>query len=763
MDARVQGLPIVPFERAGEAWFRAVFDDAPVATVIATGSGRIIEVNAAFTALLGYPASEVRGCSVDDITHSEDLQLTRHVRVSLRSRRTSRRQYEKRYVHRNGSVVWACATVSAAQIGGMRYLIGQLLDLTPQRGAEAALRESQRRLGSLMDNLPGVAYRYRRGKQWTFDFVSEGVRALTGYSPQDFTGARPRIDVKTMMCEEDRERVRQLVRQALARRSSYEVRYRIRNAAGAMRWVWEKGTGVFSADGTLEALEGFINDVTAQVGDEAASAQLAAIVNESEDAIIGAALDGRVTSWNAGAEKLLGYRAEEALGLPARALIAPDRWPYIASRLAALAGGKPIRSIESSAVRKDGTRLAVELTLSPIRGIEGTAQSLSVVARNIEARKQHEAALARVNRTLKALWAGTSALVRATSEADLYEAMTRAIVDSAGYRLAWVAIAEHDEARSLRRVAAAGRGVEFLEHACRTWADAPGGQGACGRCVRTGLPQHLRLDRDPSTVDWSAEAEAAGLRSVVALPLRIDGQMFGALGIYAAEREAFAQADMELLGALADDLSFGIATFRARAEHQRTAERLERSMEATVQALAGTVEMRDPYTAGHQNRVAELAVRIGRELGLGEDRLHGVRLAACIHDIGKLAVPAELLSKPTRLTSLEYELVKTHADAGARILDGIEFPWPIREMVWQHHERCDGSGYPRGLKGEAILLEARIIAVADVIEAISSHRPYRAARGIDVGLAELSAGRGTRYDAAVVNACLRIYATAAPG
>ena len=185
--------------------------------------------------------------------------------------------------------------------------------------------------------------------------------------------------------------------------------------------------------------------------------------------------------------------------------------------------------------------------------------------------------------------------------------------------------------------------------------------------------------------------------------------------------------------------------------------RHKQSLISTVHALAATIELRDPYTAMHQRRVADLAIGIGRLLGLSSSQLCGLDLAATIHDIGKLGVPAEILAKPGRITPIEYELIKAHAAAGAEIVAGIDFPWPIRDIIWQHHERLDGSGYPRGLKGDAIVLEARILAVADVAEAMASHRPYRKALGLESALDEIKSGRGKRYDAAAVDACVSLF------
>ena len=186
-------------------------------------------------------------------------------------------------------------------------------------------------------------------------------------------------------------------------------------------------------------------------------------------------------------------------------------------------------------------------------------------------------------------------------------------------------------------------------------------------------------------------------------------------------------------------------------------ERIVRSLRATVQALAVAVETRDPYTAGHQRRVAELAGAIAAELNLVDDRINGLYMASIIHDLGKISVPAEILSMPRKLSDIEFNLVKTHARSGYEILKDIDFPWPIAEIILQHHERMNGSGYPRGLKGGELLLEAKILMVADVVESMISYRPYRPALALEEGLGEIETNRGILYDPEVVDACLRLF------
>jgi PAS domain S-box-containing protein len=267
---------------------------------------------------------------------------------------------------------------------------------------------------------------------------------------------------------------------------------------------------------------------------------------------------------------------------------------------------------------------------------------------------------------------------------------------------------------------------------------------------------------DPAAQRWESFAREAGISSVAAIPLGSSAP--GVLNLCSRDKEIFTPEVRALVLEMADDITYALEMLDTE-RHRRLAEsalldnqaKLRRALVATVEAITATVEARDPYTAGHQRRVSDLAQAIAREMGLEEPALEGIHFGAQIHDLGKIQVPAEILAKPTRLSKLEFELIKTHPQAGYDIVKGIEFPWPVADMVRQHHERLDGSGYPQGLKGEAIALEARILAVADVVEAMASHRPYRASLGLDAALKEIEAKRGIWFDDKVVDACLRLF------
>lgn len=359
--------------------------------------------------------------------------------------------------------------------------------------------------------------------------------------------------------------------------------------------------------------------------------------------------------------------------------------------------------------------------------------------------------LRKANRVLTTLISGNEVLVRATDEAMLLREMCRVVVKTGGYRVAWVGYMQQDEQKTVRSMAQYGIEADIFTKLRHTWADDEFGRGPTGAAIRSGELQVVKdAYTDPRFIPWRAEAVACKCAAILALPLMdSEGHTFGALTIDAAETNTFDEEEIHLLRELANDLAYGIVNLRSAAQ-------LRKGLEDAIEAIAATVEMRDPYTAGHQRRVALLAVAIASHMGLAPERIHGIRLAGTVHDVGKIGVPAEILSKPGTLDGTEFNLIKRHPGVGYEILKDVDFPWPIAQMVLSHHERQDGSGYPDGLKGDEILLETRIIAVADVVEAMASYRPYRPGLGMQAALKEIVANRGVSYDAQVVDACCQV-------
>ena len=380
-------------------------------------------------------------------------------------------------------------------------------------------------------------------------------------------------------------------------------------------------------------------------------------------------------------------------------------------------------------------------------------------------RKRAEESLRKVNRSLKMLSECNKTLVLALEEFDLLQTVCKNIIEIGGYLLAWVGYAEDNEEKTVRPVAKAGCGQGYLDTAQITWSDTEFGQGPTGKAIRTG--QVCICDdilTDPTFAPWRDKAHQWGLASSVSLPLKMYNRTFGVLNISASEPAAFDKEEIKLLTELAADLAYGIMSLRTGVERSKaerelyhSLEKLRKTIRGIIQAVAITVEMRDPYTAGHQRRVASLSLAIAKEMNLPEDKIEAIHMAAIVHDLGKISIPAEILSKPGRLADVELSLIRTHSQVGYNILSTIEFPWPIAQIVLQHHERLDGSGYPQGLTGVSLLLEAKILSVADVVEAMASHRPYRPSLGIDKALEEITQKAGVLYDPDIVNACLKVF------
>lgn len=368
---------------------------------------------------------------------------------------------------------------------------------------------------------------------------------------------------------------------------------------------------------------------------------------------------------------------------------------------------------------------------------------------------------------LSALSEAAAALARADSTDLLIAEVCSAIAAQGPYVLAWVGKAEEDANKTVTAMGGAGSAIAYIENIVVSWSDQNiSGMGPGGLAIRTGKSSIVvDSELDEGFISWRELARKFGIRSAIGCPIP-DGEThpFGVLLVYSKVPDAFGESEVQLFESLAQEIGFGLRSIERQHmlddeihEKQRTQERLADALRATIEAMARTMEWRDPYTAGHQKRVALIATAIARKMGWDDTAVQALYMAAMVHDIGKVAVPSEILTKPTRLTDLEMQMVQGHVESGYQILKDIPFPWPIADMVRQHHERIDGSGYPRGLKGDQICPEARILAVADTIEAMATHRPYRPARGLAAAMDEVRAESGSKLDAKVVDAAFEVF------
>ncbi|WP_455380612.1 HD domain-containing phosphohydrolase [Acidihalobacter prosperus] len=467
-------------------------------------------------------------------------------------------------------------------------------------------------------------------------------------------------------------------------------------------------------------------------------------------------LDANETAWRS-----LGFTREElfSLSIPD---IDPSVTPKVHKKVLKRVADTGNARYEGFHRRKDGSEFPVEINL---KWIEIDKPYILSIARDVSTRKQSEGELLRLNRVLRTLIEGNRAMLRAGNDSQLMRDMCHVITDVGNYLLAWIGLKQENDDKTINPVAISGNGSGYVHGLNLRWDHSPAGCGPVGTAIRTGKVQVVQdIQTHPDFELWRSSAKQYGYASCIALPIKIEGITTGSLNIYSSIADDFDEPNMELLEELTADLSSGLVNIRTRSERdnalkekQRFTERLQSNMEETIQAVAAVVELRDAYTAGHQRRVADLAAEIASEMGLPKNQVHGIHLAGIVHDIGKIRIPAEILTKPARLSQLEFSFVRTHAQAGYDILKNIAFPWPIAQTVYQHHERLNGSGYPLGLSGENILLEARILSVADVVESMSSHRPYRSGLGIEKALDEIRKNKGVLYDSAVVDACVKLF------
>ncbi len=373
----------------------------------------------------------------------------------------------------------------------------------------------------------------------------------------------------------------------------------------------------------------------------------------------------------------------------------------------------------------------------------------------------------RLARALKATSAINSLQVRAEDEKTFLEDVCQKIVEVGGYLFSWVGYVVENLKRNIVPVAYAGHEEGYLKYLHINCTEKDPKNELLARAMETDEPL-ICYDIASAATNigpWRDEALKRGYKSLIAIPLyvRINGNN-AIIVIYSDNSNVFDEEEVKLLKEMADSIVFGIKYIRTLIEQRGAAEELkisyekvQRSLLSTIEAFSLQMEARDPYTVAHQKKVAFLAGEIAKEMGLSDYEVESIKIAATIHDVGKTTIPTEILCKPGKISELECMFIKTHSQAGYDIVKNIEFPWPIADLILQHHERLDGSGYPRGLKGDEISLGARIIAVADVVEAMASPRPYRAALGVQKALEEIQSQKNITFDGEVVDVCLNLF------
>ena len=632
-----------------------------------------------------------------------------------------------------------------------------LTDMTERKAAEEALWASEARFRTLVENAPSAISISRNG---AILYVNRKCVELFGKeSAQDLLGT----PVLEHFAPETRAHLEKLTENHIHGTADSTVCEGFALRAGTTPFpVHIDAAAVHLPDGP--AILTFFTDISARKAAEQlireTERQYRDIFSEAPEGIFRVTRDGRLLAVNPAGARMLDYESpEEALSLGAD--LGRDLWvrPEERSVYAGLLEQHgEIRDFQCEFKRKDGSPLWVSLSARKVAAGDGQTLYYQGFLENLSEKKRLEQELKDHIREIQLLSEINSALWHAPTEEDLLREYCRIVVETGGYRMAWVGFADTGPEKRILPVARYGHDEAYLDMVKITWDDTEFGNGCVGRAVKTGqivMVEHYPTDHHMAP--WREEAARRGYQSAISIPFHYSDDQVACLTAYGSSTNTWSPSDLKLMEQIVAALGFGITTVRTAIAKESFRQDLYASLEQTIEVISETVDQRDPYTAGHQKRVAGLCALIGEKMGLDADRIQGLRLAATIHDLGKIGIPAEILAKPGRLTPIEFELIKEHAQLGSEIVRNVRFPWPIGEIIRQHHERLDGSGYPRGLRGDDILLEARILAVADVVEAMGSHRPYRAARGVDIALAEILENRGGIYDPAVVGACAALF------
>jgi PAS domain S-box-containing protein/putative nucleotidyltransferase with HDIG domain len=705
-----------------------------------------------YSAMLGYGPDEVDTSpgsgAWESLLHPDDRDRTlaaldRHLRGEIESYDVEFRLRAKagdwRWVRSRGRVVARDGTGRALR------LVGTHADIDQRRRAQNALRDSEARFRALSENALAGVYIVQDGH---LTYVNRALARIFGYEPAELIGASPLAvihpDDHALVTENIRPRIAGEVESL-----QYEFRGLCKNGEVKVIEVYGAGTEI----GGRPAIVGNTLDVTERKRAEAA-------LRESEDryrrlvdnvpgVIFTMDAGGKITFASQRIAGMLGYESAEVVGRSVLDFIPEGERPRAMDGIREGMAGVGIKHFETPMIKRSGERMWLECSFARIRR-DGAVVGVQGTAIDITERKRAEEALRASERNARSM----------AEELGTVGRVGAAII--AGLDLERLMETLYEQCRSLFPidtfyVVLHDAGTNTVSFPFMYKDGARRSLPARSLDQEPGLAAHVIHGRRTVYLPEASRSSIAMVRqpgtvneSIVAVPMTLGDRVIGLLSMQAKSQNAYSQEQIQMFERLALQVAIAIS-------NSRLYESVTRGLDATLDALGRIAEKRDPYTAGHQRRVTELALAIARKLAYGEVPCSTLRTAGMLHDIGKLGVPAEILSKPTALSKIEMQLIRAHPQEAYEILADIAFPGPVAEIVLQHHERQDGSGYPKGIGGDTVLPEARILAVADVVEAMASHRPYRPALGIPAALDEIRAGRGTRYDPQIVDACVALF------
>ncbi len=729
---RTDVLRILP-EAAAELC-TALFRNSPAGIYI-TRDGKFIYTNIEFRRITGYSQDELSGKDYQRLINPRYRQKPKQNTASF-FEEDEGTSHEFKITTREGKKRWIAEKITYFKYGGNWLTLGHWLDITEHHSVEKAWREAERRFQLAFEDLStGLTIISTEG---IFLKVNKSFCDMVGYEEKEILESR----YDDMLPVQERETGGDIMSLFLSL-DKPEVPVQRRLQARDGRIIWAAMS--ISLIGDNEAGPSYFivhfQDITEQKrieeGIKEEERLYRRVVDLSLEPVAVTDLDCHITHASIKLLQLLGYEKEDLLGYGIESLIPRLQPRDIQSGIMACVSSGQSNEIDVPLRRKDGSEVACRMRVAWIEGELGTPKFLILSFRVADAPAEQPPAVS-VQESQPSTPVKEEAL-QATKPSGI--APSAAILIDQDTTITEVNTSfETLSGYSKEKIEGKMRWMEFVAE-----DDRP-------RLKRYHLLRQIDAGSAPSTFEFKFASSDGSTRDVVAYmsPQPDTGQIAATLIDLATHKKAEA-AEKE---AQKEELSY---LERTEAQVEHNLEKFHQTVRDIVTAMARIIEMRDPYTAGHQERVARLAVAIAAEMGMSEDQVEGIEIAAKIHDIGKVYVPMEILSKPGALTDIERQIIQTHARGSYDMLQPVEFPWPIAEVSLQHHERLDGSGYPRGLKGDDICMDARILMVADVVEAMTYPRPYRPGLGIEAALQEISEKAGILYDSEVTEACLLLF------
>jgi PAS domain S-box-containing protein len=824
--------------RESEERYKALFDRSLDLVYIADFEGRFIDANDAALNRLGYTREEIHSLNFASLLSEDQLPLAVKTLQEIRETGIHMGLMEFRLRHKNGSEVYVETRGSTLMSNGTPVAIQSIArDITERKRAEEALRQSEAKYRTILENIDDGYYELDLNGNFTF--FNAPMCRIIGYPQEEMMGMNNRQFT-------DKENAKKLFKTFnevyRTGEPAKEFDWQIIRKDGAKRYVEVSVSLQKNSSGNPIGFRGIARDITERREAEEAlqkSEHIYHLLAEHMTDIVWVMdMDLNVTWLSPSAMKARGFSVDEIAALPLDRQLTPESlrkavdWLGKLMRLekdGLISEPDGILSRELEFYCKDGRTIVLDCTFQFIRDEQGKATGILAEGRNITALRESE-------ERYKALFDRSLDLVYINDFEGRFIDANDAVLNRLGYTkeeilsLNFASLLSEDQlplaVKTIQELRETGIQMGLTEFRLRhkngsdVYVETRG-----STIISNGTPVAIqRIARD---ITERKQAEEKLRRSEEKYRTIIENMQEGYFemdlaGNYTfvndAECRNLGYPKEELIGmnnrqyqdetsaqktyqlfrrlyrtgepAKALDVEIirkngakgfnevsvslirdaegkpigfrGISrdiTERKQMEEklQQTLDSLKKAIAATIQIMMSAVEVRDPYTAGHQLRSTNLACAIATERGLAQEKIDGIRMAGSIHDIGKLSIPAEILAKPTKLTTIEFSLIKEHSRSGYEMLKDVESPWPLAQIVYQHHERMDGSGYPRNLKGDDILMEARIMAVADVVESMASHRPYRPALGIDLALEEISRNKGILYDVDAVDACLKLF------